>query len=210
MLTVGEILKKQRENKGYTLSQIEKELKTREKFLLAIENNNWSQFTSKVYISGIIRNYSVFLGVDPHKTLAYFYRDYEKKEDVRFKRKIADRYLTPTTKKVFITLLVIIFGLFSIYFGYQLKLFFTPPNVVILSPETNVFNKEEMVKLVGKTEKEAVITVVGERVYQNKEGIFEFNFPLKPGKNKVIIEVTGANGKTTVLKKEYIKQGEVR
>lgn len=210
MLTVGEILKKQREKKGYTLAQVEKEIKIREKFLAAVEANNWKDFSSKVYISGIVKNYSKFLGIDPQKTHAYFSRDYEKIEEIRFKRKLSDRYLTPETKKVFLGILIFIFGLFFLYFGYQVKLFLTPPKIVILTPQANVFNKEEMVKISGKTEKEAIVTVAGERVFQNDLGIFEFNFPLKPGKNLVVIEAIGANGKKSVVKKEYFKQGEIK
>jgi len=58
----------------------------------------------------------------------------------------------------------------------------------------------------GKTEKEALIMVRGERVYPNLEGEFEFQYPLKPGNNEVKIEVTGANGKKTTVIKSYIKK----
>ena len=67
-----------------------------------------------------------------------------------------------------------------------------------------------MVKISGKTEKEAVVTIAGERVFQNDLGVFEFNFPLKSGKNLVIIEAIGANGKKATIKREYFKQGEIK
>ena len=81
MLSVGEILKKQRKKKGLTLLEVEKKIKVRLKFLKAIEDNNWS-FSSKVYISGIIKNYAQFLDLDKDKVLAFFRRDYEKNDEM--------------------------------------------------------------------------------------------------------------------------------
>jgi len=210
MLTVGEILKKEREKKGYSLSEIEKAIKIREKFLGAVESNNWKSFSSKIYIVGIVKNYAKFLNIPPEKAIAYFYRDYEKKEEFRFKRKLPSRYLTPETKKLFFIVLSIIFGIFFIYFGFQLKTYFSPPKVIIASPKTTILKKGDAVKISGVTEKDAVITVAGERIYQNKEGLFEFNHPLNPGKNIVTIEVVGANGRKTVVKKELFRQGDVK
>lgn len=47
MTTVGQILKKQRENKGLTLFDVEKQIKIREKYLKAVEEDNWSFFPRK-------------------------------------------------------------------------------------------------------------------------------------------------------------------
>jgi len=206
MLTVGEILKKEREKQGYSLAEIEKKIKIREKFLKAVEENNWQLLSSKIYITGIIRNYARFLNIRPEKAIAYFYRDYEKKEEIRFKKKLPSHYLNPETKKLFFIILSLILGIFFIYFGFQLKAYFSPPKVTIISPLKTVFDKENSVKIVGKTEEDAMVTIAGERVFQNKKGIFEFNYPLDRGENKVTIEVVGANGRKIVIKKIFLKK----
>ena len=95
MTTVGEILQKERIDKGIALLDIEKQIKVREKYLRAIEENNWDFFSSKIYITGILKNYSRLLGLDEKKVLAFFRRDYEKKDEVKFKRKVSQQYLTP-------------------------------------------------------------------------------------------------------------------
>jgi len=41
MRTVGEILKKARQEKNLTLDEIEKSLRIRKKFLMALEENAW-------------------------------------------------------------------------------------------------------------------------------------------------------------------------
>lgn len=206
MLSVGEIFKTEREKQGIDLKLIERQLKVREKFLKAVEDNNWKVFSSKIYITGIIRNYSLFLGLDTKKILAFFRRDYERIEEVKFKKRITSKYLTPETKKVILIGISLIFFLFFCYFSYQLKLFLSPPKVTIVLPKTNTFKKETKIKIVGKTEKDVLINILGERVYLNKEGIFEYDLPLQPGKNEIIIEAVGANGKKLIIKKIFYKE----
>ena len=203
MLSVGEIIKKQRERLKIDFNDVEKAIKVRKKFLIAVEQNNWAIFSSKIYISGIIKNYSLFLGLEPNTTLAFFRRDYEKQESIRFKRRLTGYYFTPETKKAFIFVLIFIFFLFFGYFGFQLKLYFSPPKVSLLSPKVNNFQKKDRVKILAKNEKDATVTISGDRVYQNSDGLFEYEFPLKKGRNELVIEVVGANGRKAIFKKIF-------
>jgi len=206
MVSVGEIFKHAREKKGLTFQDVEKEIRIRSKFLKAIENNDWAIFSSKIYIDGIITNYARLLGLDSGKMLAFFRREYERIEEIKFKKRVTNRYLTPETKKVALTGLMLIFVIFFGYFIYQLKIYFSPPQVNLIQPTANIFKHEDRLKIIGKTEKEAIVNILDERVYLDKEGVFEYNFPLKIGKNELTIEVVGANGKKTVLKKTYIRE----
>ncbi len=206
MLSVGTILKKEREKKGLLLIDIEKQIKVREKYLKAIEEEDWNFFSSKIYITGILKNYSRVLNLDNKKILAFFRRDYEKKEEVRFKRKVESDYLTPETKK-FLKLGLVILALFFIsYFVYQLKVYFSPPGFTLLTPKVKNFTIEKNIKISGKTDKDAAIIIAGERIYQNKEGIFIYEYSLNEGENKLIINLTGANGKKTTVIQTFFKE----
>ncbi|KKP67875.1 MAG: Transcriptional regulator, XRE family [Candidatus Roizmanbacteria bacterium GW2011_GWA2_35_19] len=206
MTTVGDILKKERQNKGLLLSDIEKQIKVREKYLRAIEENNWAFFSSKIYIIGILKNYSRVLSLDPKRILAFFRRDYEKKEEVKFKKRVASGYLTPESKKYFIAVAILAAFLIFIYFSYQLSLYFSPPKMSIISPIKTSFTTEDRIKLIGKTERDAAVVIFGDRVYQNKDGVFEYSFPLREGTNKLTIELTGANGRKTIIEKIFQKK----
>ena len=206
MLSVGTILKKEREKKGLLLIDIEKQIKVREKYLKAVEEENWSYFSSKIYIIGILKNYSRVLNLDHKKILAFFRRDYERKEEVKFKKKITSTYLTSETKKFLKLGLIILTLFFILYFIFQLKTYFSPPNFTLLSPMTKNFSIEKSIKIIGKTEKDTSVTIAGERIYQNKEGIFTYDYSLNEGENELIINLTGANGKKTTIEKTFFKK----
>ncbi len=206
MITVGEILQKQRLKKNLTISDIEKKTKIRAKYLLALEKNNFSFFSSKIYIIGVIKNYSRILGLDEKKVLAVFIRDYEKKEEISFKKKINEDYLKPEAKKILRVIFIFLGTIFLIYFFYQIYIYFSPPKLEILSPKQTVFKTEEKIKIIGKTDKEALIIIGNQRIYQNKEGVFEYDFPLKKGENILKIELTGVNGRKSIIEKKYIKE----
>lgn len=206
MLTVGEILKKERERQRINIEEVEKKTKIRKKIINHIEKNDWRVFSSKTYILGVIKNYGRFLGLSEEKLVAFFRRQYEKEEEIKFKKKINKNYFTPQTKTLLKFSILLVIFLFSLYFGYQLKIYFTPPKVVILFPKETKFKRERKVVLVGKTEKEAIVYINNQRVFLRDEAIFETEIPLTKKKNEIIIEVTGANGRKTTIKKIFEKE----
>jgi cytoskeletal protein RodZ len=206
METVGKILKNTRINKKLTLANVEKSTKIRQKNLEAVENEDWDKFSSKTYINGIVRQYSKYLELNEEKMAAFFRREYEKTEDINFKTKIKEKYLTPQTKTAFRLSLIFIFIAFFLYFGYQLKQFFTPPHLEIITPKESRFKKMERVSLIGKTDKETTIYVNGERIFLKKDNTFETYVPLFQEKNPIYIEAVGANGKKTTISKIFIRE----
>ncbi len=203
MLTVGEILQTERLKKSLSLKDIEKKIRVREKFLRALEKNDWRIFSSKIYISGLIRNYSSILGLNPEKMLAFFRREYARKEDVTFKKRITSKHLRPQARRYFVFGVSVISLIFCLYFGYELFRYLSPPKIEILSPQDVNIKRETKIRVTGRSEKEAVITIFGDRVYQDSRGVFTYDFPLKPGKNTLVIEVVGANGKKSIIRKEF-------
>jgi cytoskeletal protein RodZ len=206
MLTVGDILKEERLKRNLTFEQIEKITKIRKKNLEAIEEGNWKLFSSKTYIVGIINTYSRYLGLDANKLNAFFRREYERNEDLKFKAGVDTNKVTPQKKKNFKIIVVTVSLIFLIYFGYQIKVYLTPPKVQMLQPTQKTYTIEDKIKLVGLTEKEAIVFVNGDRVYLDENNKFSTYIPLTQPKNDVTIEVTGANGKKTTLKEEYFKK----
>ncbi len=203
-LTVGDMLRRAREQKKISLEQLEKRLRIRTRFLEAIEHNDWQLFGSKIYISGIIKSYAQEVGVDAKKALVFFRRDYEHVEDMTLKKRVPNTMLRSASK---VYSYIVFFGIgviFLAYFGYQLSIFLLPPRITIVSPTEKSFKRRERITVTGRTEKEAVITIFGTRVYPNENGVFSYDLPLKIGTNQIVIEAIGANGKKSVIMKEFV------
>lgn len=206
MLSVGKLLKDAREKKKISLHDVEKRIKVREQFIHSLEEDNWHTFTSRIYITGILKNYARLLELDERKILAFFRREYARKEDIRFKEKVSNAYLSSDSKKIVIGGFILASLLLIGYFSYQLFQFLKPPSISLISPINTTFKREPTIKIIGKTERESVITIFGERIYQNKEGLFEYILPLKEKENRLFIEVVGANGKKAVLERIFKKR----
>lgn len=206
MKKVGEILRTARLEKGIELAQIEKDTRIRRSYLEAIENEKWEIFSSRTYISGTIRNYARYLGLDGERVVAIFRRDFDELEEIKFRKRVAKDYFQPTSigwMKLGIFILIVIV---TSYIGYQLKLFLTPPSIMITSPTTFVFQREEKVTIIGRTDKDATVFINSEQVFPDKSGSFTKDIPLPNDKNLLIIQVEGANGKKSILKKEFIRK----
>ncbi len=202
---VGELLKKERLRKNLSLDQVEKDTRIRKQNLEAIENEKWEIFSSRTYIQGIIRGYGAYLGLDEEKLLAYFRREYERHEQLKFKEKATSGQFTPFTKRILrltITFLVVVF---TLYFGYQLSLFLSPPKLEILEPTKTQFKREDKITIKGKVEDDTTVHVNGEQVFPDEHFVFTYNLALAEKLNKAVIKATGANGKETVIEKVYEK-----
>ncbi|MGB9707435.1 MAG: helix-turn-helix domain-containing protein [Microgenomates group bacterium] len=206
MLTIGEILKKERIKKNLSLNEIEKKTKIRKKYLEAIEENNWRIFPSKIYIEGVIKNYAMVLGLPYKKAIAFFNRDYEEKEEVGFKEKVSKNYFLPESKKIFTYFIIGFLLIIFIYFSWQLKKFLSPPSITFIAPKETHFITENQIDIKAKVDPETSVYIFSQRIYPDSNGYFKYSLPLKKGENEIIIKLTGANGKTAIIKKIFIKE----
>ena len=65
MPEVGHILRKAREDKGIDLKEVERAIKIRRKFLIALENDQPINELSDIYIKGFLKIYALYLELDP-------------------------------------------------------------------------------------------------------------------------------------------------
>ena len=117
MITAGEILKKKRESLGKSLNTASQETKIQKRFLVDIESNDYSEFDSAVFLTGFIKIYSQYLGLDTEKILALYRRDVPtRKISKNSKSKQTLTKGVILTPKLFITILSVLF--FVLVFGY--------------------------------------------------------------------------------------------
>lgn len=206
MLTTGQVLQKERERKNLTLEDVERATRIRKKSLINIEAGNFKKFASKTYVLGVIQSYGEFLDLDVEKLTAFFRREYERSDESHFKQRVAKEELSSNRKRVFSLIIAIVLLFFGAYFAYQVKIYLTPPKVIILSPKKTSYKNEQKIELVGKTEKETTVMVNGDRIFPDANNVFKTFIPLAQKENIVHIEVTGANGRKTSITKTFYKR----
>jgi cytoskeletal protein RodZ len=69
MAEVGQTLREAREKRGLTIEDVERELKIRRKFIIALENNQYRNILEDIYVRGFLRNYARFLELDENQLM---------------------------------------------------------------------------------------------------------------------------------------------
>lgn len=69
MSKVGQWLREARQAKEFSLEQVEAQTRIRIKFLTALEEGDYEELPGEVYTRGFLRNYALFLDLDPTEAL---------------------------------------------------------------------------------------------------------------------------------------------
>lgn len=198
MITAGDVLKNKRETLGKTLEQVSLDTKIQKRFLSYIEENKFSYFDSEVFLTGFIKIYAKYLGLDTNKILALYRRSNpshkeiqtKKRENLKEKKSIGKKkiklgFLNPKTLTTIILslFLLTIFG----YIGFQIYKFQTPPNIEISQPldDSEVTTEEIVVK--GSVENDSVVEINDKPVDVEDDGSFEKEITLKQGSNIITV-----------------------
>src|SRR5678815_2603090 len=64
-----------RERKGVDLYRAERDTKIRARYLAALERGDYRELPGAVYTKGFLRNYALYLGLDPDEVLLQWRRD---------------------------------------------------------------------------------------------------------------------------------------
>lgn len=72
MESIGDKLKSEREQKGYSIEQIARDTNIAKRYLEALEAEDFSVFPGDPYLVGFLRNYSDYLGIDPDEMVRLY------------------------------------------------------------------------------------------------------------------------------------------
>lgn len=206
MRTVGEILKKARTEKKLTLEDVERILRIRKKFLLALEENDWDSLPSLPYIKGFLKNYSTYLGLMPQEMMAIFRRQFGEKEKAGLLPKgLAHPLDEPSfhiTPQFMVTGIIISF--LVVFFGYlllQYKIYTSPPSLSVDKPPEGAIVHSDRVDVSGKTDSDAVVAVNNQKIAINSNGEFTTTLTLNPGINTITVESISKYGKKRAVER---------
>jgi cytoskeleton protein RodZ len=72
MIDLGGELRRAREAKGISLAEAETATRIRERYLQALEANDWAALPTQVQAQGFLRNYAIYLGMDEDRVMSQF------------------------------------------------------------------------------------------------------------------------------------------
>ena len=198
-----------RERKGVDLYRAERDTKIRARYLAALERGDYRELPGAVYTKGFLRNYALYLGLDPDEVLLQWRRERgtppEPQAVIAVPRPIAAprRGLTFSPSLIVFALLVALVIGFMVWLGFQLLRFSKPPTIDVTNPAVAVLEVDEDATsylLEGSTIPGGSVTVktadVEARANADSAGQWELKVDLRRGENQFRITATDpATGK---------------
>jgi cytoskeletal protein RodZ len=138
-----------RERKGVDLYRAERDTKIRVRYLAALERGDYRELPGAVYTKGFLRNYALYLGLDPDDVLLQWRRERgdprEPQAVITVPRPIATprKGLTFSPSLVVFALLTVAVLAFAAYLGVQLLRFAKPPTIAVTDPAAAVVDVDE-------------------------------------------------------------------
>ena len=206
-----------RERKGVDLYRAERDTKIRAKYLGALERGDYRELPGSVYTKGFLRNYALYLGLDPDEILVQWRRERGDGNStvepviVVPRPLIAPRQgLTFSPAIVVAALMTIVLIAFGTYLAVQVLRFGKPPTIAVTAPATAVSDVDETATtyvLQGTTIPHGTVNIVDAvnhttQVSAGPDGTWSQSVPIRKGRNDFRISAldpeTGRNSDQTI------------
>lgn len=206
--TLGQLLRKKREDQGFTLEYISRKTKIRETYLEALEDNNYSALPSDPYTKGILKKYAEYLGFPQEKSLVLYERQkgidkyINKKKPATVTRPLSTPRVIITPKTIFIGLAILVFSIVLTYIIWQYRSFATPPSLSINYPPDNITVESSSITIEGKTDSHADLLINQQSLSIENDGSFRTVINLQNGVNYITVTAKNRiNKEKTVIRK---------
>jgi cytoskeleton protein RodZ len=208
-----------RERKGVDLIRAERDTKIRVRYLSALERGDYRDLPGAVYTKGFLRNYAIYLGLDPEDVLRQWRRERGEQtapEAVIVPPRPLDEPARPlrfSPSVVVAALLTAGVILFFVYLGSQLLRYSKPPELTVTNPATAVLTVAEdatTYRLAGTTSPGSIVTVTAPgradiSTSAQSNGAWSVQVDLRRGQNRFQISASNPEtGKTAETPREVV------
>lgn len=210
--SLGEKLRKIRESNFYTTKRLAKNLLIHEKYVKAIENNCYENLPDKMSTKNFIGSYAKFFKKDPSPYLNQYFEETKKNGitpitpiKTRIQKPVNNGFKFWATSNLAKNLLIAFLILaFISYIGLEIKKIITAPELILSAPQDEQIVKMPIIKVVGKTEKEAKLKINGEIVMPHSDGSFDVELDLQKGLNLIKISAAKKYSKENIIYRKII------
>lgn len=203
---ISDIIKHAREEAGVSLEKAARQTKINIKYLDALENNKFYKLPSGLYAQSYIKEYALYLGLNPDFLLDLYQESFSKGTKGKLFIENAHRLhhfisLPKIFKNLAIGLVVLSVILYLLFYLNNIT---KAPILEIINPVADITLNELSVEIIGKTEKEAEIFVNGEPILADIKGNFTQVINLKKGINTIIISAKKKYSRTNTITRKVI------
>lgn len=138
-----------RERKGVDLYRAERDTKIRARYLAALERGDYKELPGAVYTKGFLRNYALYLGLDPDDVLLQWRRERVESKEVEPVIVVPRPIVAPRKGLTFSPAIVVaaimtvaVFA-FGAYLVLQIQRYVAPPTIAVTEPRTAVLEVDE-------------------------------------------------------------------
>ena len=202
-LTLGEKLRKLRQQYRMSYAEIAKETRIQAKYLEYRERGEYDQRPAEVYVRGFVKSYARHLGLDDDAFLKLYDRERGIRQNLGQEKRVRELIRYPamntwiiTPRTVFIVLLVLILSGTVFYLFSEFRSFVAEPQLLIINPATGATMEGSTVLLQGQTDLGSTVTVNSEPVLIGSSGEFSEELTLQPGLNRIVVRATNRFDKT--------------
>jgi cytoskeletal protein RodZ len=208
-LELPERLLAARERKGVDLYRAERDTKIRARYLAALERGDYRELPGAVYTKGFLRNYALYLGLDPESVLEQWRAERGEATSPPATIEVPKPLMAPRRNLTFspgiavAAVLTVAVVAFIAYLGVQLLRFAKPPTIAISVPSAAVIDVEDgtaVYTFEGTTIPGATVEIAATgreqpyRVSADDEGAWTAEVQLSRGRNQ--FEVTAKDPET--------------
>lgn len=203
-MTLGQRLKKARENAGLTQRKFAEMSKIQIRYLEFLEEGRYEKLPAFVYVRGFLKKYSEMLNLSFDEILKLF--QYERaalrlnqKQEFLPLPSLASPKIIITPKKLkWLAVAVALIAILG-YFIYQLDFLIASPKLILEYPSQDITIRASSVKIFGQAEYSVKLTINGEQIFVDNEGRFSQEINLNPGLNVLKINAINRFGKTSEI-----------
>lgn len=207
-----------RERKGVDLYRAERDTKIRARYLGALERGDYKELPGPVYTKGFLRNYALYLGLDPDEVLDHWRRERGESRDVAPVIAIPRPITAPRPGLTFSPSIIVLAFLtvfvlaFGAYLALQVMRFAKPPTIAVTDPASAVIDVDEATTsytLRGTTLAGATVSIATpgrdpQQVSAGPDGDWTADVELRRGRNQ--FDVTAIDPDTGKRSEETIRR----
>lgn len=162
-----------------------KKLKIPFKYLEALEYGDFSNLPDERFWKPMLKKYCRLLDLDFSEM--YLLAKNESRKALPLQHRMRRSYLRAWPRVIRTGLILLVVAGVLVFLGIKVNQIFSPPPLEIIQPQDGSIIREQTIKVIGKSRKEAEITINNNPIFVDADGRFETQIDLKKGLNLIKI-----------------------